>query len=110
MQKPLPKIDGGTLVGLACRLGVIQAMEFAEFAHSCEELDEAQKKLLFRGWLAIEHLPKDASLEASDLHKCLTALRQAWCRIKLESGNASESSFRRVHPAQKVPEVQSETP
>lgn len=71
-------IDAATLVGLACHLGSSKAIEFAEYAASVDELQDVQKKLLLRGWLAVEHMPKDASLEASDMHKCLAALRQAW--------------------------------
>jgi hypothetical protein len=78
----IPRIDSATLVGLACHLGTTRAIEFAEFATTCGELADDQKKLLLRGWLAVQHLPKDASLEASDLHKCLAALRMAFCTIK----------------------------
>ena len=69
MDKPLPPIDAATLVGLSCHLGTSKAIEFADYAESVGELEDVQKKLLLRGWLAVEHLPKDASLEASDLHK-----------------------------------------
>lgn len=77
----LPKIDAACLVGLACHLGTTKAIEFAEYAATCGELMDDQKKLLLRGWLAVEHLPKDASLEASDLHKCLSALRRAFIEV-----------------------------
>jgi len=76
------KIDGATMVGLACQLGAVAAMDFAEFANSLKELDAPQKKMLLRGWLAIESMPNEASLEISDLRNCLRALRQSWIREK----------------------------
>lgn len=78
-QKP---IDAATLVGLACHLGTVRALEFAEYYATIGELDEPQRKLLLRGWLGIQHLPGDATLEASDMQRCLVALRQAWLQIK----------------------------
>lgn len=77
----VPAFDAVTLVGLACRLGSSKALEFVEFEAATQELSPQQRKLLLRGWLAVEWMPHDASLEASDLHKCLTALRQAWIHI-----------------------------
>lgn len=70
------------LVGLACRLGAMQAMEFIDFGKSLGELSEQQRKLLLRGWLALEAIPGDASLERADLLRVLTALRQEWLRAK----------------------------
>lgn len=78
----LTKIDPQTLVGLACHIGAVEAIEFAEFAKSLEELAPEQKKLLLRGYLAIAYLPSDASLERGDLLCCLRALRQAWITLK----------------------------
>lgn len=78
----MKQIDAATLVGLACRLGTMRAIEFAEFARSLHELADDEQKLLLRGWLAIEEMPNDAALEAADLQKCLVALRQAWFKLK----------------------------
>lgn len=80
-----PKIDGATMVAMACRLGPVAAMDFAEFARSLEELDTQQTKMLLRGWLAIESMPNEASLEIADLRNCLRALRQSWIREKHKS-------------------------
>jgi len=68
------------VVGLACRLGATQALEFVDFGRSLGELTEQQRKLLLRGWLALEAIPGDASLERADLLRVLTALRQEWLR------------------------------
>ena len=78
------KIDAATLVGLSCHLGTSKAIELAEFAKEVNHLSDIQQKMLMRGWLAIEHLPKDASLEASDLYKCLSALGLAWQSLAFE--------------------------
>lgn len=84
-MKDHSKIDGATMVGLACHLGPVAAVDFAEFARSLEELDQQQVKMLLRGWLAIESMPNEASLEISDLRNCLRALRQSWIREKHKS-------------------------
>lgn len=68
--------------GLCCHLGALQAIEFVEFARSLDKLTDQQKKLMMRGWLALEHLPKDASLERSDLLTVLTELRRSWDTIR----------------------------
>jgi hypothetical protein len=83
------------LVGLACRLGCTQAIEFIEFREECKELDEQQQKLILRGWLALEQMPREAALERADLLRCLRALRQAWHRnAKLEpEGTAIRQSL-----------------
>jgi hypothetical protein len=74
------------LVGLACRLGCTQAIEFVEFREECKELHQQQQALILRGWLALEHIPREASLERADLLRCLRGLRQAWHRnTQLES-------------------------
>lgn len=86
-DRKLPPINADILAGLACHMGATKAIEFAAFAAEHEELSDSQKKLLLRGWLAIQHMPGDASLEASDLHKCLTALRQAWITISRTKEN-----------------------
>ena len=81
----LSKINSKILVGISCHLGVGKAIEFAAYARSLEDLTEPQKKLLLRGWLAIQHLPGDASLEAADLHECLRALSVAWRFLEQET-------------------------
>ena len=87
MSNQIPIIEGSLLVSMACNLGASKAIAFAEFANESKELTEAQQKLLMRGWLAAEHLPGDASLESSDLHKCLFALRQAWIMLAFYERN-----------------------
>lgn len=66
------------VVGLACHIGPARAIEFVEFARELDKLSDQQRKLLLRGWLALEAMPKDASLERADLLRVLTGLRQAW--------------------------------
>ena len=70
------------MVAAACRLGATHAIEFAEFGQSLTELDDQQRKLLLRAWLALEEVPHEASLERADLLRVMTALRQAWITIK----------------------------
>lgn len=78
-------IDPATLVSLACQIGAVNAIEFAEFAASLKELSDSQQRLLLRGYLATTHLKGDASLERSDMMLCLRALRQAWITISRET-------------------------
>lgn len=92
-QEHLPTIDAATLVGLACKLGALRAIEFSEFATSCNGLSDEQKKLLYRGWLAVGSFHKDASLEASDVQMCLTALRQAWLKLEATKSQNTASSY-----------------
>lgn len=75
-------IDAATLVGLACQIGTADAIEFAEFAKSLNELTSDQQRMILRGYIATTHLPGDASLERSDVLRCLRALRQAWLSLK----------------------------
>lgn len=69
------------IVGLACRLGALKALEFKEFAESLPELTRPQRMMLLRGWLAMMCLPGDAELEAQDVRNCLSALRTAWITL-----------------------------
>lgn len=85
----MKQLDAQTLVGLACNIGTVAAIEFSEFAESLQELDDQQQRLLLRGYLATTHMPRDASLEADDLRKCLRALRQAWLAIAQENRRVS---------------------
>lgn len=73
------------LVGLACRLGAVQAMEFVEFRDSIKELGDQQQKMLLRATLALNEFPHEAALERADLLRVITALRQAWLKIKYEA-------------------------
>lgn len=74
----MSEINAAALVALACHLGTVQAIEFVEFRESVKALPEQQRKVLLRGWLALESVPRDSSMERADLIRVLTALRQAW--------------------------------
>lgn len=68
------------LTGIACRIGPVAALEFAEFERTLEGMEERQRVLLLRGWLAAEVLPKDASLERLLIREVLIALRMEWLK------------------------------
>ena len=78
---PKGKTPPDLLVGLACQMGLVDAVSFAEFKESLDELDDGQRKLLMRGWLALGSIRGDSSLERADLVRVLRALRDAWIRL-----------------------------
>lgn len=68
------------LAGMACRIGAAAALELAEFERSLEGMEERQRSILLRGWLAVETLPGDASLERALIRDALAALRMEWLK------------------------------
>ncbi len=71
-------IDGKTVVGIACKIGTANALEFFQFAQMLAGLCDTRQKHLLRAWIATCSFPGDADLEREHIITCLHQLAHAW--------------------------------
>lgn len=74
----IPTIEGDLLVGMAKTVGVVEAMQLAQFRDQCEGLSDRQLSWLLRAAMAVWHMPRDADKEAVHLMFVIDELRKAW--------------------------------
>lgn len=77
----IPMIEGDLLAGLAKTIGPVWAMQLADFRSQCAGLSDREISWLMRAAIAVDHMPRDADVEAMHLMGTIDELRKAWLEL-----------------------------